>query len=66
MELLPIVGIALLFWFMIIRPQSRQRKAVLAMQASGRAGTAVWTNPNVGGLTMAALGLLVVMVVRRR
>jgi len=39
---------------------------VLAMQASGKAGTAVWTNPNVGGLTMAALGLLVVMVVRRR
>lgn len=39
---------------------------VLAIQASGKAGTAVWTNPNVGGLTMAALGLLVVMVVRRR
>ena len=39
---------------------------VLAVQVSGRAGTAVWTNPNVGGLTMAALGLLVVMVVRRR
>ena len=39
---------------------------VLAMQVSGKAGTAVWTNPNVGGLTLAAAGLLVMMVVRRR
>jgi len=39
---------------------------VLAMQVSGKAGTAVWTNPNVGGLTLAAVGLLVMMVVRRR
>ena len=38
---------------------------VLAMQVSGKAGTAVWTNPNVGGLTVAAAALLVMLVVRR-
>jgi len=37
---------------------------VLAVQLSGQAGRAVWTNPNVGGLTAAALGCLVVMAVR--
>lgn len=38
---------------------------VLAMQMSGKAGTAVWTNPNVGGLTVAAGALLLMLVVRR-
>lgn len=38
---------------------------VLAMQMSGTAGTAVWTNPNVGGLTVAAGALLLMLVVRR-
>jgi SSS family solute:Na+ symporter len=37
---------------------------VLAVQLSGQAGRAVWTNPNVGGLTAAALGCLAVMAVR--
>lgn len=37
---------------------------VLAVQLSGRAGQAVWTNPNVGGLAMAGLALVVVMVIR--
>lgn len=37
---------------------------VLAVQFSGQAGRAVWTNPNVGGLTAAALALLAVMAVR--
>jgi hypothetical protein len=37
---------------------------VLAVQFSGQAGRAVWTNPNVGGLAMAALAFVVVMVVR--
>lgn len=49
MELLPIVGIALLFWFMIIRPQSRQRKAVLAMQASLEPGAEVMLTSGVYG-----------------
>lgn len=39
---------------------------VLAVQLSGQAGRAVWTNPNVGGLTAAALAGLLVMLVRRR
>jgi len=38
---------------------------VLAVQLSGQAGRAVWTNPNVGGLTVAALAFLAVMAVRR-
>jgi solute:Na+ symporter, SSS family len=37
---------------------------VLAVQLSGQAGRAVWTNPNVGGLTAAGLAFLVVMAVR--
>jgi solute:Na+ symporter, SSS family len=37
---------------------------VLAVQLSGRAGQAVWTNPNVGGLAMAGLALVVVMIIR--
>ncbi|MCC7124320.1 MAG: sodium:solute symporter family protein [Acidobacteria bacterium] len=39
---------------------------VLAVQLSGQAGRAVWTNPNVGGLTVAALGCLLVLALRRR
>ncbi len=39
---------------------------VLAVQISGEAGRAVWTNPNVGGLATAALASVVVMVLRRR
>jgi solute:Na+ symporter, SSS family len=37
---------------------------VLAVQLSGLAGSAVWTNPNVGGLTAAFLAFIVVLVVR--
>ncbi len=47
--LLPIIGIALLFWFMIIRPQSRQRKAVLSMQASLEPGAEVVLTSGVYG-----------------
>lgn len=39
---------------------------VLAVQLSGQAGRAVWTNPNVGGLTAAALAFGTVMMLRRR
>jgi hypothetical protein len=38
---------------------------VLAVQLSGQAGLAVWTNPNVGGLTAAGLAFLIVLIVRR-
>jgi solute:Na+ symporter, SSS family len=37
---------------------------VLAVQLSGEAGRAVWSNPNVGGLAVAALALVAVMAVR--
>jgi len=39
---------------------------VLAVQLSGQAGTALWTNPNVGGLAVAALALLGVLILRSR
>ena len=34
MEFLPLVGIVLLFWLFIIRPQSRRQKELRSMQAS--------------------------------
>jgi SSS family solute:Na+ symporter len=37
---------------------------VLAVQLSGSAGGAVWTNPNVGGLTAAFVAFVIVLVVR--
>jgi preprotein translocase subunit YajC len=33
-EFLPLVGIVLLFWLFIIRPQSRRQKELRSMQAS--------------------------------
>ena len=49
MELLPILGIALLFWFLIIRPQQKQRKAVQSMQASLEPGAEVMLTSGVYG-----------------
>ena len=40
-SLLPIIGIALLFWLLIIRPQSKRQKAVQSMQAGLQPGTEV-------------------------
>jgi solute:Na+ symporter, SSS family len=37
---------------------------VLSIQLSGLAGKAVWSNPNVGGLTVAGLAFLLVFVAR--
>ena len=34
MEFLPLIGIALLFWLFIIRPQSRRQKELRSMQSS--------------------------------
>ena len=34
MEFLPLIGIALLFWLFIIRPQSRRQKELRTMQSS--------------------------------
>ena len=34
MEFLPLIGIALLFWLFILRPQSRRQKELRSMQSS--------------------------------
>ena len=39
--LLPLVGIALLFWLLIVRPQSRRQKALRALQESLSVGDQV-------------------------
>ena len=48
-SLLPIIGIALLFWLLIIRPQSRRQKAVVAMQSALEPGTEVMLSSGVYG-----------------
>jgi preprotein translocase subunit YajC len=40
-EFLPIIGIALLFWLFIIRPQSRRQKELRSMQSSLSVGDEV-------------------------
>ena len=47
--LLPIIGIALLFWLLIIRPQSRRQKAVVAMQSALEPGSEVMLSSGVFG-----------------
>jgi len=39
--LLPLLAIALVFWFLIIRPQSRRNRELLAMQGDLQAGDEV-------------------------
>ena len=41
MEFLPLVGIVLLFWLFIIRPQSRRQKELRSMQSSLSVGDEV-------------------------
>lgn len=48
-SLLPIIGIALLFWLLIIRPQSKRQKAVLSMQAGLQPGTEVMLTSGIFG-----------------
>lgn len=48
-SLLPIIGIALLFWLLIIRPQSRRQKAVVAMQSALEPGSEVVLSSGVFG-----------------
>lgn len=47
--LLPIIGIALLFWLLIIRPQSKRQKAVRAMQSQLEPGAEVMLTSGVFG-----------------
>lgn len=47
--LLPIIGIALLFWLLIIRPQSKRQKAVRAMQSALQPGSEVMLSAGIFG-----------------
>lgn len=48
-SLLPLVGIALLFWLLIIRPASRRQKELSRMQASLEVGDEVMLTSGVYG-----------------
>ena len=48
-SLLPIVGIALLFWLLIIRPQSKRQRAVREMQSELQPGQEVMLTAGVFG-----------------
>lgn len=50
-SLLPLVGIALLFWLLLIRPASKRQKELARMQASLKTGDEVM-------LTSGILGVL--------
>ncbi len=54
-SLLPLVGIALLFWLLIIRPASRRQKALGAMQSALNVGDQVMLTSGFYG-TLTALG----------
>ena len=48
-SLLPIIGIALLFWLLIIRPASRQRKALSRLQSALEPGNQVMMSSGIFG-----------------
>lgn len=48
-SLLPIVGIALLFWLLIIRPASRRQKELARMQAALSTGDEVMLTSGIFG-----------------
>ena len=50
LELLPLVGIALLFWLFIIRPASRRQKELRGMQSSLSVGDEVVLTSGVFGV----------------
>jgi preprotein translocase subunit YajC len=53
-SLLPIVGIAFLFWFLIIRPASKRQKELSRMQGALEIGDDVMLSSGIFG-TLAAL-----------
>ena len=53
-SLLPIVGIALLFWLLIIRPASKRQKALSRMQGALEIGDDVMLSSGIYG-TLATL-----------
>jgi preprotein translocase subunit YajC len=48
--LLPLVGIALLFWLLIVRPASRRQKELSRMQSSLKAGDEVMLTSGIFGI----------------
>ena len=53
-NLLPLVGIALLFWFLIIRPTTKRQKELARMQAALQVGDEVILTSGVYGVLEAA------------
>jgi preprotein translocase subunit YajC len=53
LELLPLVGIALLFWLFIIRPASRRQKELGRMQSSLAVGDEIVLTSGVYGSVLA-------------
>ena len=49
-SLLPIIGIALLFWLLIIRPASKRQKATAQLQASVQPGNEVMLSSGIFGV----------------
>ena len=47
--LLPLVAILALFWFMVVRPQQRRQKAVVALQQSIEVGQRVMMSSGIYG-----------------
>lgn len=49
-SLLPLVGIALLFWLLIVRPASRRQKELGRMQSSLKTGDGVMLTSGIYGI----------------
>jgi preprotein translocase subunit YajC len=49
-EFLPLIGIALLFWLLLVRPQARRQRELRAMQASLSVGDEVVLTSGIHGV----------------
>lgn len=49
-QLVPFVGIALLFWFLLIRPASKRQKELARMQSSLKVGDEVMLTSGIFGV----------------
>ena len=49
-QLVPFIGIALLFWFLLIRPASKRQKELVRMQSSLKAGDEVILTSGIFGV----------------
>ena len=53
-SLLPLVGIALLFWFLLIRPQSKRQRELVTMQQALKTGDEVMLTSGIFGTVREA------------